>query len=98
MNLNRAFRKYHRAIAIAASLPLILTVLTGLGYTIFDEWFELEGAGTFLLSLHSMSILHLEGIYPLLNGLGLIGLLVTGLSMTGLFNKRLATQKPIDKS
>jgi hypothetical protein len=97
MNLNRAFRKYHRYIAIAVSLPLILTVLTGLGYTIFDELFEIEGAGRFFMGLHTMSILHLEGIYPLLNGLGLIGLLVTGLSMTGLLRKRKVTPKSTDQ-
>ena len=84
----RAFRKYHRQIAIAVCLPLILTVITGVGYTIFDEWFEQEEIAGFLLRLHTLDILGLEKIYPLLNGLGLIGLLVTGLSMTGLFKKR----------
>jgi hypothetical protein len=88
MNLSRNFRKYHRSIAIIASLPLILTVLTGVGYSIMDEWFEQEEMASFLLQIHNMEILHLEGIYPLLNGLGLIGLLVTGLSMTGLWRKR----------
>lgn len=84
----RVFRKYHRSIAIAASLPLILTVITGVGYTIFDEWFEQEQIAEFLLGIHTMKLLGLEGIYPILNGLGLIGLLFTGLSMTGLFKKR----------
>lgn len=88
MNLSRNFRKYHRSIAIAACLPLILTVVTGVGYSLMDEWFEQEEIASFLLQLHTMRILHLEGIYPLLNGLGLIGLLVTGLSMTGLWRKR----------
>ncbi|WP_013324596.1 hypothetical protein [Gloeothece verrucosa] len=84
----RAFRKYHRQIAIIAALPLILTVITGVGYTIVDEWFEQGELGEFLLGIHTFEIIHLEKIYPLLNGLGLIGLLVTGLSMTGLFKKR----------
>lgn len=84
----RAFRKYHRMIAIAACIPLILTVITGIGITIFDEWLEQEQISEFFLELHTLEIFHLEKIYPVLNGLGLVGLLVTGLSMTGLFRKR----------
>lgn len=84
----KAFRKYHRLIAIAVSIPLILTVITGVGYTIFEEWFGQEEFADFLLELHTFEILGLEKIYPLLNALGLVGLLVTGLSMTGLFKKR----------
>ncbi|MEA5533527.1 peptidase [Crocosphaera sp. XPORK-15E] len=84
----RLFRKYHRFLAIAVCLPLILTVISGVGYTIFDEWFEQDEIAHFLIKIHTMKLLGLEGIYPLLNGLGLIGLLVTGLSMTSLFKKR----------
>jgi hypothetical protein len=86
--MNRALRKYHRTIAIAVCLPLIVTVVTGLGYTILDEWFHQDELAEFILDIHTFKILHLEAIYPLLNGLGLIGLLVTGLNMTGLFRKR----------
>jgi len=89
----RTFRKYHRLIAIAACVPLILTVITGMGYTIFDEWFHQDEIGGFLMQLHTLKFLGLETIYPLLNGLGLVGLLVTGLSMTGLFKKHLSTHK-----
>lgn len=84
----RIFRKYHRFLAIAVSLPLFLTVIRGVGYPIFDEWFEQEKIAHFLIEVHTMEILGLEDIYPLLNGLGLMGLLVTGLSLTGLFRKR----------
>ncbi|MDJ0598474.1 MAG: peptidase [Crocosphaera sp.] len=84
----RIFRKYHRFLAIAVSLTLILTVLTGMGYTIFDEWFHQERFAHFLMKIHTMKILGLDEIYPVLNGLGLVGLLVTGLTMTGLFKKR----------
>lgn len=96
--MNRVFRKYHRQIAIACSLPLILTVITGVGYTIFDEWFGLDDIAHFLMGIHTMKILKLDTIYPVLNGLGLIGLLVTGLSMTGLFNKRRTSENLGDKS
>ncbi|MBE9124784.1 MULTISPECIES: peptidase [unclassified Coleofasciculus] len=89
----RAFRKYHRLIAIAVCLPLLLTVITGMGYTIFDEWFHQDEIAEFLIGVHTFKILGLETIFPILNGLGLIGLLVTGLSMTGLFKKRSQSKK-----
>ena len=91
--MNRLFRKYHRTLAIILSLPILLTIITGVGYSIFDEWFELGQVGQLMLRIHTMEILHLEKIYPLLNGLGLIGLLVTGLSMTGLFRKQPLSQR-----
>lgn len=84
----RSLRKYHRQIAIILCLPLFLTVLSGMGYTIFDEWLHIDSAGEFLLKLHTLELLHLEKIYPILNGLGLIGLLITGATMTGLFRQR----------
>lgn len=84
----RSFRRYHRLIAIVLSLPLFLTVLTGMGYTIADEWLHQEELGEFLMALHTMKILRLDEIYPILDGLGLVGLLVTGISMTGLFRKK----------
>ncbi|BAY07874.1 peptidase [Calothrix sp. NIES-2098] len=86
--MNRAFRKYHRQIAIILCLPLFLSVLTGMSFTIAHEWLHQDELGEFLLHIHTLEIFHLEKIYPLLNGLGLIGLLITGLSMTGLFRKR----------
>jgi uncharacterized iron-regulated membrane protein len=90
--MKRAFRQYHRAIAIIISLPVASTVLTGMTATMVGEWGVNIGlTRSFLLSIHTGEIFHLQGIYPILNGLGLIGLLVTGLSMSGLFGKK--TQK-----
>jgi hypothetical protein len=40
------------------------------------------------LKIHTGEIFHLQAIYPILNGLGMIGLLVTGLSMSGLFGRK----------
>ena len=85
--MNRIFRKYHRTLAIILCLPLFLTVLTGVGYSIFDEWLEQEQFAGLLLKIHTMEILHFEKFYPLLNGLGLVGLLITGLTMTNLFRE-----------
>lgn len=86
INMKRAFRKYHRIIAIIICLPLALTVLTGMTTTMVGEWGMSIGVSrSLLLAIHTGEILHLQGIYPILNGLGIIGLLVTGLSMSGLF-------------
>ncbi|MEH2358385.1 peptidase [Nostoc sp.] len=87
--MKRSFRKYHRILGIIVSLPLILTVLTGMLTTVVRKWSISIGLpASFLLSIHTGEILHLEGIYPILNGLGLLGLLATGLSMSGLFGKK----------
>jgi hypothetical protein len=85
--MNRIFRKYHRTLAIILCLPLFLTVLTGVGYSIFDEWLEQGQIAGLLLKIHTMEILHFEKFYPLLNGLGLVGLLITGLTMTNLLRE-----------
>jgi hypothetical protein len=91
--MNRIFRKYHRTLAIILCLPLLVTILTGVGYSIFDEWLEQEQFAGLLLKIHTMEILHLEKIYPLLNGLGLVGLLITELTMTGLFRQQPLSRK-----
>jgi hypothetical protein len=84
--MKRHFRKYHRVLAPIICLPLGLTILTGMATTMVGEWsLNLGIPRSFLLELHTGEIFHLQGIYPMLNGLGLIGLLVTGMSMTGLF-------------
>lgn len=86
--MKRAFRKYHRMIAIVLCLPLLLTVLTGITATLVGEWSISIGLSrSFLLKLHTGELFHLESIYPILNGLGLLGLLVTGVSMTGLMRR-----------
>jgi hypothetical protein len=83
--MNRIFRRYHRIIAIALFLPLLLTVITGLIVTVLGEWLDQKNLAEFVLRVHTLEIFHLEGIYPILTGLGLLGLLITGLTMTGLF-------------
>jgi hypothetical protein len=87
--MNRTFRKYHRQIAIIISLPLLVTVITGMAVTVVREWSFINTGipSRLLLQIHTGEIFHLAAIYPILNGLGLIGLLVTGLMMSGLFRK-----------
>ncbi|HEY9645024.1 MAG TPA: peptidase [Chroococcidiopsis sp.] len=87
--MKRAFRKYHRAIALIMSLPILLTILTGMATTLVREWGLSAGlSSNWLLKIHTGEIFHLEAIYPLLNGFGLLALLVTGLSMSGMFNQK----------
>jgi Sec-independent protein secretion pathway component TatC len=86
--MKNTFRKYHRLIASIFCFPLLLTALTGLSITIAEEWLHQEELAAFLLTVHTFKIFKLDAILPVLNGLGLIGLVSTGLSMTGLFSKR----------
>lgn len=92
--MKRAFRKYHRAIALITAIPISLTVLTGMAATFIREWGLNFGlSASWLIKLHTGEVFHLEAIYPILNGVGLIGLLVTGLSMSGMFDRK--PRKPI---
>lgn len=86
-SIGSAFRKYHRQLSIIFSLPLIFITLTGIVEPILKE-LHFKEAAEFMLEIHSGEILGTEIIYSVLCGLGLLGLLVTGLSMTGLFGGR----------
>lgn len=96
--MNRAFRKDHRQIAIVLCIPLFLTVLSGMAYTIVADWFHNYPLGGLFMRVHTFNFFNLGKIYPLLNGLGLIGLLVTGLNMTTLFSKRTRSDHDQSKS
>jgi hypothetical protein len=87
----RAFRKYHRMLALIVILPLVLTVITGMIYPIVADWFHADELGELLLKVHTMEIIGLEDYYPILNGLGLIAMIVTGITMTSLFRRRPAS-------
>jgi len=86
--MNRIFRKYHRWIAIILCLPLITTTITGMGFTIFHEWFKYDAPVELLLSIHTFSIVKLGKLFPILTGIGLLGLLATGMNLSGLFRDR----------
>ena len=89
ITMKKAFRKYHRILGIIVCLPLLLTVVTGMLATIAGEWpINLGLSSNLMLKIHTGEIFHLQAIYPILNGFGLIGLLVTGMSMSGLFNQK----------
>jgi len=85
----RAFRKYHRTLAIILALPLFVTLLTGMAVTLVGAWsIDIGIPRSLLLKIHNGDIFNLSEIYPLLNGSGLLGLIVTGVSMSGIFRKK----------
>lgn len=83
------FRKHHRQLSIIVSLPLILMALTGTISPILEA-LHLERETELVRKVHSGRIFFGSAylIYAVLNGLGLLGLLVTGLSMLRLFGRR----------
>lgn len=76
------FRQIHRFLAPIMLFPVVLTLLTGMLYQLFDMAGQ-EDRVHWLMGLHKgdFRVLNLESIYPLLNGLGLLILVVTGFSM-----------------
>ncbi len=81
----RNFRKIHRQIAPILFLPLLITALTGIGYRIGKSWLGMtsENAKIFM-NIHQGGYLGntLKPIYILLVGVGLLGMIVTGLIMS----------------
>ncbi len=86
--IKNTLRKYHRLIATVFCLPLLYTALTGISVAVVDEWLHQEEWVAFLIKVHTFDFFGLAAILPVVNGLGLVGLAATGLSMTSLFTKR----------
>lgn len=85
--MNRIFRKYHRWLAIVFALPLLTTILSGVLFPVARSLHQRSLAG-FLIHIHTMEILGLESVFPVVVGIGLMGLLVTGIYLTSLFRDR----------
>lgn len=90
--MNRLFRKYHRWLAIVCALPLLLTVITGTLFPIARAMGQRQLAG-FLIHLHTLETFGLGDFFPILNGIGLLGLLITGIYMTSLFRQRSSSSR-----
>ena len=78
------FRKLHRRIAPILFLPLLASALTGVAYRLGRSWVGIPSSvANFLMVIHQGEYLGqpLVPIYVLLVGLGLIGMIVTGLTM-----------------
>ncbi|PSB04435.1 PepSY domain-containing protein [Merismopedia glauca] len=83
-NLQFNLRKLHRKIAPILFLPLLISALTGIAYRIGRSWFGLSDQfGDFMMIIHEGKYLGkpLAPVYVLLTGLGLAGMLVTGIFM-----------------
>lgn len=87
-SIGSVFRKYHRQLSIILSLPLILMAITGTISPILEA-LRFESAAEFVRKVHSGKIFFGTAylIYAVLSGLGLLGLLVTGLSMLRLSSR-----------
>lgn len=88
--MRRIFRKYHRWLAIVCALPLLLTVVTGMLFPIAKALNQRQLAG-FLIHLHTLESFGLEVFFPVINGLGLLGLLITGIYLTNFLRGRRST-------
>ena len=86
--LRRRLRQLHGALAPVVVLPLLLTVSTGLGYRLLRDW-----GGLGRDQAHALMVLHEgewlqqwfgpngETLYVLLNGLGLLWMVISGAGM-----------------
>jgi uncharacterized iron-regulated membrane protein len=82
-------RQLHRAIAPIMLLPILLTLITGSVFQVFDTQGRGQDFG-WLMALHKghFGPLNLEIIYPYLNALGLLVLAITGISMWSQMRQR----------
>jgi len=78
-------RRAHATLAPLVLLPLLVTVLSGVTYRVSRDWGGLgRDAAHWLMVLHEGEWLkplvgrHGETVYVLLNGLGLLWMLITG--------------------
>lgn len=83
MNINPVYlRQIHRKIVPFMLVPLLLTIITG---TLFQIAVLTDNTDSYLwlLALHrgKFGRINLETIYPFLNGLGLLVLVITGIIM-----------------
>ncbi|MDJ1179938.1 PepSY domain-containing protein [Roseofilum sp. BLCC_M91] len=81
----RTFRTIHRKVAPILFLPLMISALSGIGYRLGKSWFGMSGetADIFMI-FHQGEYLGdaLKPIYVLLLGIGLIGMIITGVTMS----------------
>ncbi len=78
------FRKFHRKVALVCFPLLAVSALTGLTYRLGRNWFKMsDETGAVVRSIHEGKYLGelLSPFYVLLTGLGLLLLIVSGLTM-----------------
>lgn len=99
--MKKTFRKFHRIVAPFVFLPLFVTVITGVAYRLGRNWFGLsKDQAHFLMVIHEAEYLgdNIKPFYVLLNGIGLMWMLITGIIMSGLFNQKKLKQDTGPKS
>jgi len=87
----KTLRKLHRKFAPIVFLPVFLTAFTGVFYRVARSWFGAsEELGDFIMFIHQGEFLgkDLRVFYVLLNGLGLIAMVATGIILTGIFRSK----------
>lgn len=82
MNRTRMLRQIHRVLAPVMVLPLILTLLTGSSY----QFALMAGRAAdyrWLMNLHAgdFGLVNLRAVYPVLNALGLLVMIISGISL-----------------
>jgi hypothetical protein len=84
----KRLRQAHAALAPVVVLPLLITALTGVSYRLLRDWAGLDRDGAhWLMAIHEGEWLRPllgsrgETFYVLLNGLGLLWMLASGLGM-----------------
>ncbi|MEB3158667.1 MAG: PepSY domain-containing protein [Synechococcus sp.] len=80
----RRIRQLHRWVAPFVVLPLLVSVTTGVAYRLAKDWGGLQRDQVhWLMTLHEGEWLgpQLEPVVVLLNGLGLLWMLITGTSL-----------------
>lgn len=84
-------RRFHRFAGLILLLPLALSAFTGMAYSVGEHFSLLtDESGDFLMDLHEGKWLG-AGVVPyyiLVLGLGLAGILWTGLLLTGIFRRK----------
>jgi hypothetical protein len=77
-------RRFHRKLAPIIIIPLLLSAFSGIAYRIGRSWFGLsDNFGDFMMVIYEGKFLGkpLVPVYVLLVGVGLIAIIVTGVSM-----------------
>lgn len=74
-------------LAIVLAIPLFMTLLTGMAVAISDTLsIDIGTSRTLLLKIHNGDVFNLAVIYPILSVVGLVGLIMTSLTMSSIFN------------
>jgi uncharacterized iron-regulated membrane protein len=84
MVFRRTVRNAHRTLAPIILIPFLITAISGVCYRLGKSWFGLSRDQVhFLMVIHEGEYLGdvLEPIYVLLNGLGLLFMIGTGIVM-----------------